>query len=41
MEYFKHYQKNFNELLKSSDDVIFRKKNFDFFSKNGFPSKKI
>ena len=40
MEYFKHYQKNFNELLKSSDDVIFRKKNFDFFSKNGFPVKK-
>ena len=29
MEYFKHYQKNFNELLKSSDDVDFRKKNFD------------
>ena len=40
MEYFKHYQKNFNELLKSSDDVDFRKKNFDFFSKNGFPVKK-
>ena len=40
MEYFKHYQKNFNELLKSSDDVIFRIKNFDFFSKNGFPVKK-
>ena len=40
MEYFNHYQKNFNELLKSSDDIDFRKRNFDFFSKNGFPIKK-
>jgi len=40
MEYFKHYQNNFNKLIKSSGDVDFRKKNFEFFSKNGFPVKK-
>ena len=40
MEYFKHYQKNFKELLKSSDDVDFRKKNFDFFRKMDFQLKK-
>ena len=40
MDYLKHYKKNFDELLKLSDDEDFRKKNFEFFSKNGFPVKK-
>ena len=40
MNYLEHYKKNFDELLKLSDNEDFRKKNFDFFSQNGFPVKK-
>ncbi len=40
MNYIDHYKKKFDELLKLSDDQVFRKKNFDFFLQNGFPVKK-
>ncbi len=40
MEYIKHYEKNFSDLLKTSDIDHAKQNSFDFFSKSGFPIKK-
>ena len=40
MEYIKHYEKNFSELLNASNTDHAKQESFNFFSKTGFPIKK-
>ena len=40
MEYIKHYEKNFSELLNVSNIDHAKQESFNFFSKSGFPIKK-
>ena len=40
MEYIKHYEKNFSDLLNVSNIDHVKQKSFNFFSKSGFPIKK-
>jgi len=40
MEYIKHYEKNFSDLLDSSNIDHAKQDSFNFFSKSGFPIKK-
>ena len=40
MEYIKHYEKNFSDLLNVSNIDHIKQESFNFFSKSGFPIKK-
>jgi len=40
MEYIKHYEKNFSDLLNVSNIDHVKQESFNFFSKSGFPIKK-
>ena len=40
MEYIKHYEKNFSDLLNVSNIDHAKQESFNFFSKSGFPIKK-
>ena len=40
MEYIKHYEKNFSDLLNTSVNDNAKQESFNFFSKRGFPIKK-
>ena len=40
MEYIKHYEKNFSDLLNASNIDNAKQESFNFFSKSGFPIKK-
>ena len=40
MEYIKHYEKNFSDLLNVSNIDNAKQESFNFFSKSGFPIKK-
>ena len=40
MEYIKHYEKNFSDLLNVSNIDHSKQESFNFFSKSGFPIKK-
>ena len=40
MEYIKHYEKNFSDLLNVSNIDNVKQESFNFFSKSGFPIKK-